>query len=121
MCRLVPRNRLKAQGTGASLEGVGYQCCLPVRSSLLIALRSLEMNDDGVRLEWSPVPVRPGHPNLLDDVFAELDRPRSERILAMLEAEQPGQVILTAPKESDLEIRRGKLDHWRIAGGEIAR
>ena len=56
---------------------------------------------------------------LLDDVFAELDRPRSLRILELLEAEQPGQVILTAPKESDLELRQGQLEHWRIAAGRI--
>ena len=56
---------------------------------------------------------------LLDDVFAELDRPRSLRILELLEAEQPGQVVLTAPKESDLELRRGQLEHWRIAAGRI--
>lgn len=56
---------------------------------------------------------------LLDDIFAELDPGRSHRILELLEEEERGQVILTAPKASDLEVRRGSLPHWRLAGGEI--
>ena len=56
---------------------------------------------------------------LLDDVFAELDAPRSARILELLEAEEKGQVILTAPKESDVQLRGGRLETWRIAAGVI--
>lgn len=56
---------------------------------------------------------------LLDDVFAELDAPRSRRILELLEAQEKGQVILTAPKESDVQLRGGHLETWRIAGGRI--
>jgi DNA replication and repair protein RecF len=61
---------------------------------------------------------------LLDDVFAELDPGRSRRILEMLEAEGHGQVILTAPKESDVDLRNaagsiGALGRWSIARGEI--
>jgi DNA replication and repair protein RecF len=63
---------------------------------------------------------------LLDDVFAELDTGRSRRILDMLEAEGHGQVILTAPKESDVELRQAAggafgrdLTRWRIAAGRI--
>jgi DNA replication and repair protein RecF len=56
---------------------------------------------------------------LLDDLFAELDPGRSRRILELLEGEERGQVILTAPKASDLEVRRGTLPHWRIAGGKV--
>lgn len=63
---------------------------------------------------------------LLDDVFAELDAGRSRRILGMLEAEGHGQVILTAPKESDVELREAAgaafgrdLKRWRIAAGRI--
>jgi DNA replication and repair protein RecF len=55
---------------------------------------------------------------LLDDIFAELDPGRSERVLDLLDAE-PGQVILTAPKPSDVEARRGGLPRWRIVGGQI--
>lgn len=56
---------------------------------------------------------------LLDDVFAELDVPRSRRILELLEAEERGQVILTAPKESDVQMRGGRLETWRIAHGKV--
>jgi DNA replication and repair protein RecF len=57
---------------------------------------------------------------LLDDVFAELDAGRSRRILDLLEREERGQVLLTAPKVSDLELRRGTLSHWSISKGRIA-
>ena len=56
---------------------------------------------------------------LLDDVFAELDVPRSRRIMEMLEAEEHGQVILTAPKESDIQLRGGRLQTWRITAGKV--
>lgn len=56
---------------------------------------------------------------LLDDVFAELDAARSARILELLEAEEKGQVILTAPKDSDVQLRGGRLETWHIAGGRI--
>src|SRR5438128_7934095 len=56
---------------------------------------------------------------LLDDVFAELDEPRSRRILELLEAEEKGQVILTAPKASDVQLRGGRLETWRISAGRI--
>jgi DNA replication and repair protein RecF len=56
---------------------------------------------------------------LLDDVFAELDPGRSRRILELLEDEERGQVILTAPKASDLELRHGSLAHWRIEAGVV--
>ncbi|HUG42554.1 MAG TPA: DNA replication/repair protein RecF [Longimicrobiales bacterium] len=55
---------------------------------------------------------------LLDDIFAELDPGRSARLLELLE-DEPGQVILTAPKPSDVEVRHGALPRWRIAGGQI--
>lgn len=57
---------------------------------------------------------------LLDDVFAELDENRSERVLAALEAEEFGQVVLTAPKESEVRIRRGSLVRWSIEAGRVA-
>jgi DNA replication and repair protein RecF len=78
----------------------------------VIALRMVEADTRREHRERDPL-------ILLDDVFAELDRARSLRILELLEAEQPGQVILTAPKESDLELRHGELEHWRISAGTI--
>lgn len=56
---------------------------------------------------------------LLDDVFAELDADRSERILSLIEREESGQVILTAPKESDVRLRRDVLPRWGIRNGSI--
>jgi len=57
---------------------------------------------------------------LLDDVFAELDGGRSERVLDLMEREETGQVVLTAPKESDVRIRRDALPRWRITAGKVA-
>lgn len=57
---------------------------------------------------------------LLDDVFAELDGGRSERVLALMEAEETGQVVLTAPKDADIRIRRDSLPRWRIHEGQIS-
>ena len=56
---------------------------------------------------------------LVDDVFAELDEGRSERALELFEREETGQVILTAPKASDVRFRRDALPSWRIAAGRI--
>ncbi|CAN5754721.1 DNA replication/repair protein RecF [soil metagenome] len=57
---------------------------------------------------------------LLDDVFAELDPGRSERILAWVRQEEGGQVILTAPKPSDLERRGVDVTPWSIQRGVIS-
>jgi DNA replication and repair protein RecF len=56
---------------------------------------------------------------LMDDVFAELDAGRSARILELIEREETGQVILTAPKEGDVRVRRDTLPRWRIAAGAV--
>jgi DNA replication and repair protein RecF len=56
---------------------------------------------------------------LMDDVFAELDQGRSERILDLIEREETGQVILTAPKDSDVRVRRDALPRWGIRAGRI--
>ena len=63
---------------------------------------------------------------LLDDVFAELDVGRSRRILELFRGDRHGQVILTAPKESDVLLDEvgddalvAPLARWRIAGGEV--
>jgi len=58
---------------------------------------------------------------LMDDIFAELDPGRSERILALMEEEETGQVLLTVPKESDIRLRRDSLPRWRIREGVVER
>ncbi len=56
---------------------------------------------------------------LLDDAFAELDEVRSGRIMELLREEGTGQVILTAPRESDVQLRGPSLPRWRIRAGVI--
>ncbi len=56
---------------------------------------------------------------LLDDAFAELDTGRSGRVMALLEGEVAGQVIMTVPKASDIGLPGRSLERWRIHGGVI--
>jgi DNA replication and repair protein RecF len=56
---------------------------------------------------------------LLDDVFAELDAGRGERVLELMETNDTGQVFLTAPKDGDVRIRRDVIPRWRIDNGRI--
>jgi DNA replication and repair protein RecF len=64
---------------------------------------------------------------LLDDVFAELDAGRSRRILELFRAGRRGQVILTAPKETDVLLDElvedglvAPLARWRIAAARVS-
>jgi DNA replication and repair protein RecF len=57
---------------------------------------------------------------LLDDVFAELDPGRSTRILRWVREEEGGQVILTAPKPSDLERQGVGVVPWSIRSGVVS-
>lgn len=81
-----------------------------------IALRMIEA--EYVRARRGRPPVL-----LLDDIFAELDPGRSSRILEMLDGRHPGQVVLTAPKETDIDQRTtgplSSLARWRIDAGVI--
>ncbi|MBB4636485.1 DNA replication/repair protein RecF [Longimicrobium terrae] len=56
---------------------------------------------------------------LLDDVFAELDPGRSQRIIDWIETEDGGQVILTSPKPTDFHVRGDTLPRWGIRDGVI--
>lgn len=77
-----------------------------------LALRLVEA--DGLRARLGREPIY-----LLDDVFAELDESRSGRLLELLEEGRSGQVIITAPKAGELELRGGALERWRIREGRI--
>lgn len=77
-----------------------------------IALRLIEAETIRLRREREPIV-------LLDDIFAELDPDRSRRLLELVEAEERGQVILTVPKPSDVSVRGGTLDTWRIEAGRV--
>ncbi len=56
---------------------------------------------------------------LLDDVFSELDEGRSRRILELIEENLRHQVILTAPRAADVQVRREKIPRWRIENGVV--
>lgn len=77
-----------------------------------IALRMLEAESRRERTGRSPV-------FLLDDVFAELDPGRSRRILDWIEDQEAAQVILTAPKATDVEVRGAVLPRWTVDRGAL--
>lgn len=79
-----------------------------------LALRMVEADSLRDRRDREPV-------YLLDDVFAELDRDRSERLMRLLDEGRSGQVIVTAPKPADLGLRGGGLERWKIRDGRIFR
>ncbi|MFQ5746558.1 MAG: DNA replication/repair protein RecF [Gemmatimonadota bacterium] len=82
------------------------------RRTAAIALRLVEA--DSLRDRRGREPIY-----LLDDVFAELDAERSERVVHLLDEDRTGQVLLTAPKPSDVPLRGGGLAAWTIRDGEV--
>lgn len=54
---------------------------------------------------------------LLDDPFAELDRRRTGRILALLDAVGTGQVVLCVPREDEIPAQFTRLARWRVRDG----
>lgn len=82
------------------------------RRTAALALRLLEARTVRDRRGCSPL-------MLVDDVFAELDEGRAERALDLLEHEDTAQVILTAPRETDVRLKRDVLPQWRITAGRI--
>jgi DNA replication and repair protein RecF len=102
---------LTLEWDGANLElrdyGSGGQ-----RRTAALALRLVEAAT--IRDQRGAMPLV-----LVDDAFAELDEGRSERVLELLESTDAGQVVLTAPKESDVRFRRHTLARWRIAAGQV--
>ena len=103
--------RLKLEGEGNGLDlrayGSGGQ-----RRTAALALRLVEARTIRQRRGTEPL-------MLLDDVFAELDAGRSERVLTLMDSADVGQVLLTAPKPSDVRVRRDVLPRWRIHAGKI--
>jgi DNA replication and repair protein RecF len=80
--------------------------------SAAIALRLVEADTLREKLGRDPI-------YLLDDVFAELDRDRAERVVRLLDEGRSGQVLMTAPKPADVELRGGGLARWRIREGVV--
>ena len=96
-----PERDLRAYGSGGQ------------KRTAAIALRMVEA--DSFRDERGREPVY-----LLDDVFAELDGDRAERVFRLLEEGRTGQLFLTAPKPADMPFRDGELARWRIRDGFLA-
>ncbi len=82
------------------------------RRTAALALRLVER--DAIRKARESAPVL-----LLDDAFAELDDERRERVLGLMGQNHFGQVIITAPKESDLPLQGEALPRWGIERGRI--
>jgi len=79
-----------------------------------IALRLLEAECLGSATGATPVA-------LYDDVFAELDRGRQERLLGLIREALPGQAIVAAPRESEVPPALLDLARWRMRGGSLER
>jgi DNA replication and repair protein RecF len=82
------------------------------RRTAALALRLVEADTIRARRGESPL-------ILVDDAFAELDAGRSERVLDLMEATDSGQVVVTAPKETDVRLKRQSLARWHIAAGRV--
>ncbi len=81
-----------------------------------IALRLLEAATFRARSGAQPL-------LLLDDPFAELDRRRAARVLALLEeasAHGLGQTILCVPREDEIPDAFTRLDRWHVQGGTFS-
>lgn len=64
--------------------------------------------------------ARGDHPiALYDDVFAELDRGRQERLLDLIRETLPGQAIITAPRDSEVPNELLDRPRWRMTGGTL--
>jgi len=79
-----------------------------------IALRLLEAETLYDRRGGSPL-------LLLDDPFAELDVPRTRRIVALLSQRGFGQTVLAVPRETDIPGDMPRLERFRITGGVLGR
>jgi DNA replication and repair protein RecF len=79
--------------------------------SAAVALRLLELATIEEALGVPPA-------LLLDDVFAELDAGRQERLAAQLLARRVGQVFVTAPRRDELPESLG-LPTWTVHQGDV--
>ncbi|MFQ5702662.1 MAG: DNA replication/repair protein RecF [Gemmatimonadales bacterium] len=77
-----------------------------------IALRLLEARALGAANDAPPIA-------LLDDVFAELDQNRQTRLLSLIDRTLPGQVIITAPRDSEVPDTLFDRPRWSMNGGRI--
>jgi DNA replication and repair protein RecF len=79
-----------------------------------IALRLLEAQALNASHHTAPIA-------LFDDVFAELDQDRQERLLSLIRESLPGQAIITAPRDAEVPAALFERPRWRMVGGALAR
>ena len=82
-----------------------------------IALRLLEAETFRARTRTQPLV-------LLDDPFAELDRGRAARVLALLDDATVGgggQIVLCVPRADEIPPEFTRLERWRVHGGAFSR
>ena len=74
-------------------------------------------------LEAARLQERRGGPPvvLLDDPFAELDVPRTQRIVALLSEAGLGQTVLAVPRDSDIPGGMPHLQRFHISAGALRR
>ena len=58
---------------------------------------------------------------LFDDVFAELDQDRQERLLTLIKESLPGQAIITAPRDAEVPQALFDRPRWYMTGGQLER
>ncbi len=56
---------------------------------------------------------------LFDDVFAELDQDRQERLLRLINEALPGQAIITAPRDAEVPTALLDRPRWEMVGGRL--
>jgi len=77
-----------------------------------IALRLLEARALSESHDTAPIA-------LFDDVFAELDEDRQERLLLLIKESLPGQAIITAPRDAEVPEALFERPRWRMSRGKI--
>ena len=105
------RDDLALELDGHDLRGVGSA---GQQRTAAIVLRLLEAATHRDATGVTPV-------LLLDDPFAELDRRRTGRILALLEEVGTGQCVLCVPREDEIPAQFTRLERWRVRDGAFAR
>ncbi|MGD2217517.1 MAG: DNA replication and repair protein RecF [Gemmatimonadales bacterium] len=80
--------------------------------SAAVALRLVEAETLRAALGRRPIVM-------LDDVFAELDPLRAERVVELFTAEDWGQVFVTSPKPSEFAFMGDSLTEYRVLEGTV--
>jgi len=101
------RDDLALQLDGHDLRGVGSA---GQQRTAAIVLRLLEAATHRDAKGVTPL-------LLLDDPFAELDRRRTSRILALLDEVGTGQCVLCVPREDEIPAQFTKLARWQVRDG----